>query len=261
LITRSRSSMRASVAAAAAAKRRTSASASFSPRSITDVVAWLPVTSAAIASRRVSADRGSAAGRCAVAAHRNRSHVRSPSGGSFFARTVRASDSNPRADPISAAVSTSFNESGAGNPVNNTASVAWTCPAVSYGKRPSAAAISPHDSQVFRLASVAARASNSFCTSTTAAGVRAICASALAASARMPTPSVSAGAISSIISGRSSRPIARIAVRRPLPLSPSSKGARPASVVGRASSACSIRSCSDCADADVAIQNSAIGRN
>ena len=60
-------------------------------------VAWLPVTSAAIASRRVTADRGSAGGRCAVAAQRSRSHVRSPSGGSFFARTVRASDSKPRA--------------------------------------------------------------------------------------------------------------------------------------------------------------------
>ncbi len=64
---------------------------------------------------------------------------------------------------------------------------------------------------------MAARASNSFCTSATAAGVRAICASAFAASARIPTPSFSAGAINGIISGRSNRPIARIAVRRPLP--------------------------------------------
>ena len=45
----------------------------------------------------------------------------------------------------------------------------------------------------------------------------------------MPTPSFSAGAIIGIISGRSSRPIARIAVRRPLPCSASRSGARPSS--------------------------------
>ena len=218
---RSRSSTRASVPAAAAAKRRTSASLSLSPRSITEAVAWLPVTSAAMASRRMIADRGSAAGRCAVAAQRSRSQVRSPSGAAFFARTVRARDSKPRTDPTMAAVSMSFIESGAGSPLNSTVSVSATCAGVSYGSRPSAAAISPQDSQVFRFASVAARASSSFCTSTTAAGVRAICASAFAASARMPTPSFSAGAMSGIISGRSNRPIARIAVRRPLPFKPS----------------------------------------
>ena len=209
-----------------------------------------------MARRRVRTDRGSAAGRCAVAAHRNRSHVRELSGASFFARTVRASDSKPRADPTSAAESTSFIESGDGKPIVKTASVAATCSAVSYGSRPRAAAISPHGSQVLRLASMAARLSSSFWTSTTAAGVRAICANALAASARMPTPSSSAGATSGIITGRSRRPIARIAVRRPEPFRPSISGARPASVVARASSACSIRSCRDCALAGVAHKKS-----
>ena len=149
------------------------------PRSITDGVAWLPVTSAAMARRRMSADRGSAAGRCAVAAQRSRSHGALAERRQLLRANVRASDSSPRTEPVTRRRLGVVQRIGRRQLRDEHAlRLAPPAPRVSYGRRPSAAAISPQTSHVFRLASCAARASSSVCTCATAAGVRAICASA-----------------------------------------------------------------------------------
>ena len=225
-------------------------------------VAWLPVTSAAIASRRVSADRGSAGGplrgrgpaqqipgalaerRQLLRAHRARERF----------EAARRSDQRRGFDVvhrIRRRQSGQQHRFGRRPPARRCRTAAGRAP--------------PRSRPTIPRCSGSRRSPRARAAASAPRRRPPACAPFAPAHSRLPrecrrhrsAPARSAESSRAVRAGRSRE--SPCAGRCPSALRCS--GARPASVVGRASSACSIRSCSDCADADVARQNSAIGRN
>ena len=214
---------RASAPAATAAKRRTSASRSFKPRSITDAVACCRSRVPPSPGGGSTPSAGSAAGRCAVAAQRSRSQVRvAERRHSFGCTRGRAIRGRAPIRPPPRSRRRSI-ESGAGSRSTSTASVAATCSArVVRQASERGGNLAPRLPMCPGSASCAARAEQQLLH----LGDRRRCArhlrQRLAASARMPTPSFERRCHHRN-HVRLFEPADRAnAVRRPLPCSPTS---------------------------------------
>ena len=153
-----------------------------------DVVASLPVTSAAIARRRIQAERGIR--RRAL----RRRRPAEPIPGARLQRRHLAADAGQRFEATDRA------GNGRRSPVRQTTRAPAAvrpaapprAPLLPASRTASARARPPSRPRLptaRRLPSCSARSISSACTWATASGVRASCASAQAASARMPTPS------------------------------------------------------------------------